>query len=155
MEDTIMASTSTDCRPTNGHNRLPHAIDRLFQDIVAEPAPTTRTMQVSERIPCNLVETWANYVLQIALPGIDPTKLQILAVARQVTVLGKYHIPPVDNGTYLWQGLDAEEFSQVFTVPAEVDGDKAQARFQQGILTIWLPKVAYLKPKSIPLKTVD
>jgi HSP20 family molecular chaperone IbpA len=45
------------------------------------------------------------------------------------------------------------EFSDVLTLPAEVDGEKAEASYVNGILTITLPKAANALPKAIKVST--
>ena len=45
--------------------------------------------------------------------------------------------------------------SESFQLPADGDGDKAEAHYERGILTVRLPKVDYLKPKSIKVQTAQ
>lgn len=122
--------------------RTPNTIDQLLRDGF-EPLPATAT------IPSNLIETWGTYWLQLSLPGIDPRSLEIQVVARQVSIHGTYHTPIIDDGSFVWKDIHTGPMSETFTMPAEVDGDHAEAHFEHGILTVRLPKVAYLKPKSV------
>lgn len=105
-------------------------------------------------IPSNLVETWACYYLQVALPGADPASLDVETVARHVMVRGRRDIPDMEVASNIWREIPEGTFSHVFDVPGEVDGDKAKAQYERGILTIELPKVAFLRPSSIPVEVV-
>jgi HSP20 family protein len=147
-----MATRPPDQRLTNGFDRLPDAVERLLQDTVALPFPPTNASERPAKIACNLIETWANYYVQVALPGIDPERVDLQVVGREVIVRGTYAPPEVDNGTYLWRGMSEGEFSEVFQLPADVAGDKAEAHYERGILTVRLPKVDYLKPKAIKVQ---
>ena len=44
-------------------------------------------------------------------------------------------------------------FSRSITLPVAVDADKAKADFEDGVLTITLPKIEAEKPKMITVKT--
>jgi HSP20 family molecular chaperone IbpA len=103
----------------------------------------------------NLIETWTSYCVQMALPGVDLASLRIEVVARRLTVSGKYRVPVIEGGSAIWRGILAEDFSRAFELPAEVDEDKAQAEFDRGILTIRLPKVAYLRTSSIKVQRIQ
>lgn len=148
-----MATTSTNHQATKGFDRIPDILEQLFQSTVELPVPAQRPAERVGGMPCNLIETWANYYLQVALPGIDPERLDVQVEGRKAIVKGKYAFPEVDNGTYLWHGMAEGEFSEVFPFPAEVDGDKAEAQYERGVLTVRLPKVDYLKPKSVKVQT--
>lgn len=127
---------------------LAEGLDRLFREGIfgttAERAAETR------RVASNLLETWASYFLQIALPGAE--HLEIDVVARQVVVTGKYHLPTIESATFIRSETENRAFREVFELPAEVDGDNAEAHYDRGILTLRLPKVAHLKPKSIKVQ---
>jgi HSP20 family protein len=101
--------------------------------------------------PNNLLDTWRSYVLQVELPGIDPDTLHIDVRYRRVSIDGKHRIPIVDSGTYLRRSIAGGEFHQVFDVPVEVDGSRAKAVYDCGILTLTLPKVAHLMSASVPV----
>ncbi len=145
-----MVDTVTHNQPRTNFSRLPDLLDRLVQQGGTLAVPSERV--AGGEITSNLLETWESYWLQVSLPGADPETLDIHVVARHLTVKGKYHIPAIEAATYLRQEVAIGEFSEVFTMPGEVDGDKAEARYDRGVLTIRMPKVAYLKPKSITVQ---
>lgn len=105
--------------------------------------------------PSNLTETWSSCSLQVALPGIDPDALEIEIVARTVTVRGRYHVPAPDDGTDVWRDIPSGRFEETYRLPLEVDGDRAEAQYAHGILTIRMPKVAHLKPAALKVQVVD
>ncbi|GAC1400825.1 MAG: hypothetical protein NVSMB52_14520 [Chloroflexota bacterium] len=97
----------------------------------------------------NLLDTWGAYVLQVVVPGIDPDTLHINVQYRHVEIDGKYRIPRVETGSYLRQGIAGGELHEVFDVPAEVDGNSAEADYANGILTLTLPKVTQFSSESV------
>lgn len=110
---------------------------------------------IHEAIPSNLIETWGHYHLQLALPGVDLSDVEIEIVARTVVVAGAYRLPAVESGDAVWRQVPNGTFRYSFELPASVDGDKASATFDRGILTIRMPKVAYLRPSHVPIDVIE
>lgn len=100
----------------------------------------------------NLLETWDSIWLQIALPGADVHCLKAEVTGRKLVIKGKTNIPSVEGATFLRHDLPSGEIFEIFELPAEVDGDKAEVQYRDGVLTVRLPQVAYLKPASIPVQ---
>jgi HSP20 family protein len=109
---------------------------------------------IHEAIPSNLIETWGHFHLQLALPGVDLSDVEIEIVARTVTVTGAYRLPVVESGDTVWRKVPNGTFRYSFELPAPVDGDGAGATFDRGILTIRMPKVAYLRPSRVPIDVI-
>jgi HSP20 family protein len=145
-----MANVPARFQPEIGFTRLPDMIDQLFRESFVLPNRFERFFD-GRKIAglSNLLETDNAFVVQLVLPGVDPEKIEIQVVQQQLTIKATCFIPPVDKAVYVWHGLVTEEFSEVFTLPMEVVGDKAEAHYDKGILTITLPKVEYAKAKAI------
>jgi HSP20 family protein len=110
---------------------------------------------VHESTPSNLVETWGHYHLQLALPGVDLSEVEIEIVARTVTVAGAFRLPAVESGDAVWQQIPNGTFRYSFDLPGSVDADNAEATFDRGILTLRMPKVAYLRPSHVPIDVIQ
>ena len=131
--------------------RLPDLIDKLFRESFIAPAAFDRFFD-GVRIS-NLLETKDAFIVQLVLPGVDPEKIQIQVVDRQLLIKASCEVPTVENATYLYHGLHSDDFSEVFTLPTEVLGDQAKATYERGILLVTLPKAEYAKPKVIEVHT--
>lgn len=150
-----MANTLT--RYGNGTNtvtRLPDLIDRLFQDSFVIPNVLDRSVGGTSRpsMPVNLFETTDGYVLHAALPGMVLDNLDIQVMGREVSIKGRVEVNTPENGSWLWRGIPAGEFYETFTLPVEVDGDKTEASYTSGILSITLPKAEHVRPKTIKVQ---
>jgi HSP20 family protein len=141
-----MMNTPTRYQPEFSLTRLPDMIDQLFRESFM--FPRYERLFDWKRFS-NLLETEKAYIVQLVLPGVDFNKVDVQVVGRQLTVKVVCEIPMVENATYLWNGLTSYEFSEVFTLPFEVVGEKAEATYNLGILTITLPKLEYAIPKPI------
>ncbi|HCG00850.1 MAG TPA: hypothetical protein DEV93_09950 [Chloroflexi bacterium] len=150
-EEISMPNTPVRYRPENSLTRLPDVIDQLFRDSFVMPTRFDRFFEGKRA--ANLLETDSAYIVQLLIPGADAKELQINVVGQQLTVKCISTVPTTENATYLYQGLFGEEFSDVFTLPTEVDGEKAKASYANGFLTITLPKAANAMPKAIKVST--
>jgi HSP20 family protein len=146
-----MPNTPVRYRPETSLTRLPDVIDQLFRDSFVMPTRFERFFDGKRA--ANLLETDADYIVQLVIPGVDPKGLQINVVGQQLTIKAVCTIPTTEHATYLYHGLFGEEFSDVFTLPAEVDGEKSEARYVNGVLTITLPKAENARPKVIKVAT--
>ncbi|HCF99050.1 MAG TPA: hypothetical protein DEV93_00735 [Chloroflexi bacterium] len=129
----------------------PDDIDQMLRKAL-ESGETDRKVTVNRS---NLIETWGSYFLQITLPGVDPGHLEIEIVGRQAIVKGRFQVATIESGTDLWREIPSGSFEEIFRMPAEVDGDNAEAHYGHGILTIRMPKVAYLKPRFLKVQVAD
>jgi HSP20 family protein len=146
-----MADSVTRYPTQNGMTRLPDLMDRLFRESFVLPTVLDRTVNGGNRssLPVNLFETGEGYVLQVALPGMDPEKLDIQVVGREVSIKGSVDGSVPENGKWLWQGIPTGEFFESFTLPVEVQGDSTEATYEHGVLVLTLPKAEHLRPKSV------
>ena len=129
--------------------RLPDMIEQLFRESFVAP---TRFERFFDKRLSNLLETPTSYVVQIALPGVLFEKLYVNVVGRQLSINAWFNIPKIEDATYLWNGLFEEEFTEVFTLPTDVVGEKAVATYEYGILTVTLPKKEAAKPRQIKVE---
>src|SRR5579864_3599595 len=119
-----MPNTPTKFMPEIGFTRLPEFIDELFRENFMFPRRLAHLYPTKHL--SNLLETDEKYIVQLMLYGIDPEKLTINVVGNQLTVKVLCEVPVFEHAAYLWHGLYGDEFSEVFTLPFEVDGDKAE-----------------------------
>jgi HSP20 family protein len=146
-----MADSVTRYPTQNGMTRLPDLMDRLFRESFVLPTVFERGVNGSGRpsLPVNLIETGEGYEFFAAIPGLDPEKLDIQVVGREVSIKGTIEGNWPEQGKWLWQGIPTGEFFESFTLPVEVQGDATEATYEHGILALKLPKAEHLRPKSV------
>ncbi len=131
---------------------LREAMDRLFDDAFTRPLSLSGN---NWSIPAvDMYQTDNEVVVKAALPGIKADEVQINVTGEVITLKGEikqeneskekaYHIREQRWGA----------FERSLVLPTEVVADKAKADFENGILTITLPKAEEVKPKTINIKT--
>lgn len=98
----------------------------------------------------NMSEDRDNVYVQGLAPGIDPETLDVSVQHNTLTVSGAKPGPSgVSAEAFHRNERAAGRFVRSLDLPAEVDSAKVQARYEQGLLTITLPKAEAAKPRQI------
>lgn len=145
-----MAGTITRYQPTT-INSLPDVVNRMFNEGLLLPSFFDRQLSRLERpfLPVNLVETQDGFIMQAAVPGLKFDTLEIQVMGRELSLKGEFGVQKPENGSWLWHGLPDGEFYETYTLPAEIDSEKVEAHYQDGIVALALPKAEHLRPKKI------
>jgi HSP20 family protein len=94
--------------------------------------------------------------LNVELPGIDPKDVAISVEGGVLTIKGSRTFEKAAEGeTYHRIERAYGSFERSFTLPSNVDPERVEARFRQGLLVLVLPKREEARPKSISIKIDD
>ncbi|HZU35505.1 MAG TPA: Hsp20 family protein [Gemmataceae bacterium] len=112
-----------------------------------------QTSVTAEYPPLNIWEETDALHVEAELPGIDLKDLEIYVTGeRQLTIKGERRPVTIEKGTWHRQERGFGAFARVLTLPIEVNREKVEARLENGILTITLPKRESAKPRKITVK---
>ena len=101
----------------------------------------------------DLYQTDEEVVVKAALPGLKADDVQITVTNDLLTLRGEFKWENGhENATYHIREQRYGSFERSISLPVDVQTDKAKADFQNGILTITLPKAESVKPKTISIK---
>jgi HSP20 family protein len=104
--------------------------------------------------PLNISQDDDNFYLRAEIPGIKPTELAISALRNRVSIAGKREIPREhDRVSYHRKERPEGGFNRAVTLPTEVDAERVDAHYADGILTLTLPKAEQTKPRQIAVRT--
>lgn len=93
-------------------------------------------------------------VVEAPLAGIDPAKVSISIENGVLTIKGENEKKSeVEDKNYYRKEIRCGSFYRSVSLPTKVEGDKAEAIYEKGILTIRMPKAPEVKPKTIEIKT--
>lgn len=130
---------------------LRDAMDRLFQESYVRPNGWSGA---ATGVPVDLHETPHGYVLEVSLPGWRPEDVNITFQDGTLTVSGQRNEQPEpEQSGKTWHLRERKfaSFSRSFTFPSMVDADKADASYENGVLTLTLPKAESAKPRQIKI----
>jgi HSP20 family protein len=124
---------------------------RRMQDELSR-AYGTEARGSEEFPPLNLWTGEQGAVLTAALPGVEPDSLEITVHQDTLTLKGK-RAPDVGEGdaTYHRRERRHGAFGRTVALPFSVDSDHVQARFEDGILSLTLPRHESERPKRIEI----
>ena len=143
-----MANYLTGWDPLREAVTLREAMDRLFDDTWV---PTRRRVQERERVyklPLDAYVTPEEIVVVANMPGIKPEDVEITLEGDTLTLKG---VRPgsMENVDYVLQERVGGAFQRTLNINVPIDADKAEARFENGVLTLTIPKAEAVKPKTI------
>ena len=132
---------------------LDRVLNQSFSDFLA---PLASNEEVSNRRfmpPVDIRETPDALILQAELPGLTKSDVRITLENQVLTLSGERTFQKEVQE----QNLHRVErsygtFSRSFMLPANVETDKVLAAFQDGVLTVTLPKVEKAKPRQIEIR---
>jgi HSP20 family protein len=90
-------------------------------------------------------------VISASLPGLTPDEVDIAIEGDTLTIRGELH-QPLENVNYLFHERVHGTFLRTLTLNVPVEAENAEAVFENGVLTLTLPKAEETKPKVIKVK---
>jgi HSP20 family protein len=94
-----------------------------------------------------------NFIVKAELPGMKKEDIKI-SVRSNILALAGERKYDHEEKTKTFHRIERAygKFVRTITLPSEVDGDKVKANYQDGILTIILPKPETMKPKEVEIE---
>jgi HSP20 family protein len=86
------------------------------------------------------------YLLNAFVPGLKAEDLTIQVLEDTVSLEGEYRR---EEGEFLLNELPAGSFRRALRLPVALDAEKAEAKIEDGVLTLRLPKAESARPKTI------
>ena len=129
--------------------RLTEMLDRMFDDSLFG-----RTGE-NLGVPLDVYVTENDYIVRAVVPGLKPEDLKVEINDNTITISGEVFPPEKtsEKASVLMQEIRYGKFARSLSIGGELDGDKAEARVDNGILTLRVPKSEAAKPKLIKVKT--
>ncbi|HLF28137.1 MAG TPA: Hsp20/alpha crystallin family protein [Anaerolineae bacterium] len=132
---------------------LRDAMNHLFEESFVRPAGWPLLGETAT-LAVDVMETKDDVIVKAAVPGIKPEDIDISLTGDRLTLQGEFKSEQKsENANYLRQERRYGAFERTLTLPTQVVADKAKAEFENGLLTLTLPKAEEVKPKSIKVKT--
>lgn len=104
-------------------------------------------------VPLDVIQTDGEVVVKAATPGVKAEDIEISIAGDMLNIRGEVVEERDEEGhRYHMRERRYGSFSRTISLPAKVDADKARAEFENGVLTLTLPKIEEIKPKAIEVK---
>jgi HSP20 family protein len=84
------------------------------------------------------------------VPGVRPEDIEVTVTGDLLTIKGEFKSEEkTEKRNFIRQERRYGSFCRQLGLPTSVDSGKAEASFENGILTLTLPKVEAVKPKTV------
>ena len=102
----------------------------------------------------NFAETEKDYEVSVELPGMKPEDVHVEFKDGHLWITGERKQEAEKKGkTYHRIERRYGSFRRVIAIGNEVDAEKVDATYKDGVLTVDIPKAAAAQPKRIQIKT--
>lgn len=133
-------------------------LETRLSKIFGRPLPTNggekETLAVTEWAPAvDISEDDKEYLVKAELPGLKKEEVKVTVEDGELTISGERKTEKEEkNKKYHRIERSYGSFVRSFTLPDVVSGDKVNAEFKDGLLTVHLPKDEKAKPKAVEVK---
>ena len=150
-----MANQMTNWEPLT----LRDAMDRLFDEGFMPPMRgrlgrwSREREDAVYRLPVDAYTTDDAVVIEAAIPGVDPDKVDITVDGDVVTISAEIPSSPTEGRNYAISERFCGTLRRSLNLNVPVEASKAEASFENGVLTLRLPKSEEIKPKKITVQS--
>jgi len=132
---------------TFGAFDLLRQLDRLLTDVDGDAwEPRAGFPRVS------LDDQGAAFVVRAELPGLAEKDLELSATATTLTLRGERKVDAPEGYSVRRSERSNYQFARTLELPSKIDSERVEARLENGVLTVTLPKAPEAQPKQIRVK---
>ncbi len=135
--------------------------DRWMPDWIPRSiGPIGRGGEQVLRLPVDIYTATDEIVVQASLPGLSPDDVDITLREDRLTISGRIP-PPLENVEYVVVERAHGRFSRTLVLNVPVEAERIEAKIDNGVLILVLPKTPEVRPKTIhvnvnePLHTIE
>jgi len=138
--------------PTGDLLTLRQAMDKLFEESVVRP-PWFSFEVGGTNIPVDVYQTEKDVTIKATLPGVKSEEVDITITGDTVTIRAeRKEEKEIKEKDYFRKENRYGSISRSITLPVEVKAEQSEAGFENGVLTLTLPKSEAAKPKQIKIQ---
>ena len=112
------------------------------------PAEQATRLPAWEQPSVNIREEHDAYVLELEMPGVSKTGIEVTVEQNELTIIG-HRSDAEPQGEVVYQESRRADFRRSFELDPSINTAKIQAKMEQGILRLSLPKAESIKPRKI------
>ncbi len=130
---------------------LRSAMDRMFDEPFWRPTWIARGLD-EYSVPLDVQTTPDALVVKAALPGVKPDDVEITVDGNTLTISAKLEDEhEEDEQGYLVREIRRGSFARSVALSSDLDIEHANASFDNGVVTLTIPKAEQAKPRRIPI----
>jgi len=98
--------------------------------------------------PASVIDAGDGYTLELEMPGVNKDRLDISVENNELMIVGRRSLPKIE-GTLIHHESRPENFRRTFELDPSIDANEINAKIEQGLVTLTLPKAEHVKPRKI------
>jgi HSP20 family protein len=104
--------------------------------------------------PVNIFDSPEGALIVAEAPGLDPAKLTVTGTGHALSLSGERRFESEDKGLgYHRREVSEGKFSRTIQLPEEYEANKAEARYEAGLLVIKVPRSEQSRPRQIAVQS--
>lgn len=130
-------------RPGTVEDGFARLVDSMFQDFLAPLAQSGAGWSDATGMPrLDMTETDTAYDIQADMPGVEKEDLKVAIDHQRVTIEGECRKANErrEGENVVYSERSARKYMRSFTLPSEIDDTAAEAKLENGVLHLTLPK---------------
>ena len=130
---------------------LRDAVNSLLQESFVPPNDARSELGATTfTLPVDITEAEDDFVVTASMPGIKPEDVQTTVLGDTFTIRGESTADDEQKGhNWLVRERRSGSFQRSVSLGTPINADKASAQFENGVLTLTLPKSEQVRPKQI------
>lgn len=131
---------------------LRDTFDRLFEEAFVRPRGEWLTA-LRQGPAVDIYDTDGTIKVEVPMPGVKPEEVSITITGNTLTIKGETHATEeVKEENYYRREVRYGAFARALSLPPSADAEHAEAKVENGVLTVTFPKLAEAQPKRIEVK---
>lgn len=136
--------------PMRDMMRLRSELDRLFE----ENYEGNRSQAGHWGLSLDVAEKEDEYVVRASLPGMDPEDIDVTLTNNMLTIQGETQSDKTTTeDQYHMRERRYGRFSRTISLPSDVDSDKVECTYENGVLTLHAPKTETARSRRIEVRS--
>ena len=104
-------------------------------------------------VPLDITHEDDSVVVEASIPGVKPDEVEVTIEDGRMTIEGKTAVESDESQSgYVVRERRTGRFYRAIRLPETVDADGAESRYENGVLTVTLPKQASRKARKVEVK---
>jgi HSP20 family protein len=128
-------------------------MDRLFEESVVRPRRGWIVPSGNGSLAVDMHETDDDVIVKAEIPGLNSDDLDVTITGDTLTIKGETKAQEeIEKENYIYRERRYGRFSRSLAIPTAIKADEAEADYEDGVLTLTLPKAEEVKPKAIEVQ---
>ncbi|MEA1912818.1 MAG: Hsp20/alpha crystallin family protein [candidate division WOR-3 bacterium] len=125
--------------------------DNMFRDFFTGFGASQMSRKIFPLM--DVKEDSKKYIIEVEVPGVEKEDLKLSIKKDKLIIRGEKREEKKKEGeSFLRVERSYGGFRRVESLPTEVDKSRVEAKYENGVLRIYLPKIAEEKPKEMEVK---